>query len=549
MSYFPKITAKKRLPRLAIVAALALVQAVASGGAAVATREIFAELSQNVVTITLFPLLIIALSGGAIAIFRWYERIVSEKLGQEFAAELRVNLFKQIAQLPSTERAKRRIGGLSLRFVGDLTAIRSWVSRGVTRLLSGAIVMPIIAFVLIHIHHELAIAALLPLVLGLLMMGIAGPNLLKSHKLLRRRRSKLAANVTERLPYAGELRLLGRLNREIKQIDRRTAAMITAVLDRQHITSLIRIIPDFTSGLAVALLLGVALNGGVSGAETAGALAALGMLVQKMRELGAVWDRYCAWNAARKRCFALFAAKRLPTSQPCNIPEKGHHVAAQVRLRKVCGYGFKNINAVVQPGEKIGIIGINGSGKSLLLHLIGGMEQPLSGKIELDRYAATSWVENSRKHFIFLGPESPILSGSLRRALTMGIKRRPNDDEVEKMAGTYGLANVLQRLGGLDGHIAEAGRNLSTGEISRILLTRAALSRAHLILLDEPDNNMDEKGKALVRKLLLSTSATTFLVSHDWSQLEHMDRFWQLHEGTLNVLTENPAAAIAQTAT
>ncbi|MDJ0623162.1 MAG: ABC transporter ATP-binding protein [Desulfocapsaceae bacterium] len=547
MSDFPKITANKRFPRLAIIAALALLQAVASGGAAFATREIFAELSQDVVTITLLPVIFIALSGAAIAIFRWYERMVSEKLGQEFAAELRINLFKHIAHLPSTELAKRRLGGLSLRFVGDLSAIRSWVSRGVTRLLTGAIVMPIIAIVLLHIHQELAIAALIPLIFGLLFMAAAGPSLLRSHTLLRSRRSKLAANVTERLPYAGELRLLGRLDRELRQIERHTATMITTVLDRQRIASMIRIIPDFTSGVAVALLLAVALNGNVSGAETAGALAALGMLIQKMRELGAVWDRYCAWNAARKRCLVLFAAKQLPTETD-NIPKKGHRVGAQVRLRKVCGYGFDNISAIAKPGEKIGILGANGSGKSLLLRLIGGMEQPLAGHIELDRYPATSWVINSKKHFIYLNADSPILSGSLRRALTMGMKRRPNDEEIERVAGSYGLANVLQRLGGLNGHIAEAGRNLSTGETGRILLTRAALSNAQLILLDEPDKNLDDDGKALVRKLLLDTGATIFLVSHDRNQLQYMDKFWQLEEGKLSVLTENPASLTPQLA-
>ena len=547
MSDFPKITANKRFPRLAIIAALALLQAVASGGAAFATREIFAELSQDVVTITLLPVIFIALSGAAIAIFRWYERMVSEKLGQEFAAELRINLFKHIAHLPSTELAKRRLGGLSLRFVGDLSAIRSWVSRGVTRLLTGAIVMPIIAIVLLHIHQELAIAALIPLIFGLLFMAAAGPSLLRSHTLLRSRRSKLAANVTERLPYAGELRLLGRLDRELRQIERHTATMITTVLDRQRIASMIRIIPDFTSGVAVALLLAVALNGNVSGAETAGALAALGMLIQKMRELGAVWDRYCAWNAARKRCLVLFAAKQLPTETD-NIPKKGHRVGAQVRLRKVCGYGFDNISAIAKPGEKIGILGANGSGKSLLLRLIGGMEQPLAGHIELDRYPATSWVINSKKHFIYLNADSPILSGSLRRALTMGMKRRPNDEEIERVAGSYGLANVLQRLGGLNGHIAEAGRNLSTGETVRILLTRAALSNAQLILLDEPDKNLDDDGKALVRKLLLDTGATIFLVSHDRNQLQYMDKFWQLEEGKLSVLTENPASLTPQLA-
>lgn len=545
MSSFPKITANKRLYRLVVVALLALLQAMAAGVAAIATREIFAELSHNDSNLLYLPIFSIALSGVAIATFRWCERIVSEKIGQEYAAELRINLFMQIARLPAKEKEKRRIGGLSLRFVGDLTAIRAWISRGVTRLLSSAIVIPVLAFVLFYLHIDLALAALLPSLLGLLIMAVTGPRLLKSHTVLRRQRSKLAANVTERLPYAGELRLLGRLNREIGHIERRTAQMITAVLDRQRIASLIRIVPDVSSGLAVALVLAVALKTGASGAETAGILAALGMLVQKMRELGAVWDRYCAWCAARARCLALFEAKPLP-QETSPLTANRYQKAAQVRLRKVSGYGLKGISAVARPGEKIGIIGANGSGKSLLLQLISGMEQPLSGHIEIDRCPASSWLNSGKKRILYLGDQAPILSGSLRRALTMGMQRRPDDEEIVKMAKCYGLTNVLQRLNGLDGHIAEAGRNLSGGEIGRILLTRAALSHAHLILLDEPDKNLDICGKALVAKLLRSTKATLFLVSHDQNQFEHIDSFWQLHDGKISVSTQNPGYSMIQ---
>ena len=522
--------------RMVIVAAFALLQAVFSGGAAVATREIFKTLGGDAGTLGHFPLLFIAISGIAIALLRWNERLVAENLGQEFASELRIGLFKHIAQLPSTERVKRRIGGLSLRFVGDLTAIRSWVSRGITRLLSAAIVMPVIGLVLYYINSELAIAALIPVILGLVIMVVTGSSLLKSHRRLRQRRSKLASNVTERLPHAAELRLLGRLGRELKQIERRTITMIEAVLERQRRTSLIRVIPDCIGGLATALMLFVALSEGVSSAETAGALAALAMLVQKMRELGTVWDRYCAWDAARKRCLSLLDVPPLAAQQVTGKYAKGKGQGVQICLENVSGPGFKKISAIAKPGEKIGIIGPNGSGKSWLLQLIGGMEHPLNGRVELDQIPAVSWVNQGNKRLTYLGAESPILSGSMRRALTMGMRRRPKDDEIKKIANSYGLADVLDRLGGLDGHIAESGRNLSAGEIRRILLTRAAMTRANLILLDDPDKNMDSNGKALIRQLLQNTNATVLMVSHDQVQLNLMDRIWNLENGNLGVL-------------
>lgn len=521
---------------MAAVAMFALLQAVAAGAAAVATREAFAALADDNLVLPLFSLVLIAASGIAIALFRWSERVVAERLGQDFAAAVRLKLFKHIARLPANELAKRRTGGLSLRFVGDLASVRSWVSRGMTRLLSAAIVIPIVGAVLFHINPDLAKAALLPIALGLVAVGSAGPALLQAHRRLRRRRARLAADVTERLPHAAQLRLLGRLRRERSQIERRTGAMIDAVIRRQRRSSLIRAVPDAAAGLAIALMLWVASTHSIPGAEAAGAIAALSMLVQKMRELGSVWDRYCAWSAARARCLVLLAVRPLPGTMASGKSKNHENRPVRICLSNVSGYGFEQIDAVAEPGQKIGITGPNGAGKSSLLRLVAGMERPLRGRVELDRIPAVQWVGSVQKRILYIGPEAPILAGSLRRALTMGLRSRPDDGEVESVARTYGLENVLKRLGGLRGRVAERGGNLSSGEIQRVLLTRAALAGGDLLLLDEFDNAMDCEGIALVRKLVLTTASTVLAVSHDAIQLGSMDKVWLLERGKLSVI-------------
>jgi ABC-type transport system involved in cytochrome bd biosynthesis fused ATPase/permease subunit len=536
MSGLPGIAAGGRGIRMAAVAMLALLQAFATGASAVATREAFAALANDKLPLPVFALVLIAVAGAAIALLRWTERVVAEKIGQDFAAALRLKLFGHIARLPTNELVKRRIGGLSLRFVGDLTAVRSWVSRGVTRLLSAAIVIPVVGLALFHINPDLAIAALLPVVSGLVVVASAGPALLQAHRHVRRRRARLAADVTERLPHAGELRLLGRLSRERDQIKRRTAAMIAAVLRRQRRSAFIRAVPDVAGGLAIALMLWVAWTGSIPGAEAAGAIAALGMLVQKMRELGSVWDRYCAWSAARARCLALLTARPLPATTVSSRAKNDQNRALQVRLINVSENGLKRIDAVAEPGQKIGITGPSGAGKSSLLRLIAGMQRPLHGRVELDQILAIAWVGSAKKRILYLNSGSPILAGSLRRTLTMGAQQRPNDEAIESVARSYGLGGVLKRLGGLDGRVAESGRNLSSGEIRRMLLTRAALTGGDLLLLDDLHDAMDCSGRALVRKLIHAATATVLVVSQDATLLRSMDKIWKLDRGKLTVI-------------
>ena len=548
MSRFPAITANGRAGRIAFVALLALCRALGVGLAAIATRDIFSVLANGFAELPLFSLFIIAGAGMMIAFFRWSERVVAEKLGQDYAAALRLRLFEHISRLPDSELSKRRTGGLSLRFVGDLSSVRSWISQGLTRLLSAAIIIPAVGVILFYINQELALAALAPIIFGLVAIAVIGPALLPAHSRLRQQRSRLASDATERLTHVSELRLLGRFRRERQQLKSSNQDMISAALQRRRRSSFIRVIPDVISGLAAAGVLGVALSQSISGADAAGTLAALGMLTQTLRELASVWDRYCAWRAARARCLALLEVRPMPKTVPSFQPEKNRSTGTQVSLSRVCHHSLKRIDAVAEPGQKIGITGPNGSGKTTLLKLIAGMERPMRGRILLDQLSQIKWINSVNKRIVYVGTSSPILRGSLRKALTMGVSPRPDDTDIETVARRFGLGPVLKRLDGLDGRISENGRNLSAGEVKRVLLARAALSPADLLLVDELDQALDKKGMRLIAELIHKNEATVLVVTQNPKLLGSMDTVWSLEKGSLLVTGEEKAAADTATA-
>ena len=146
-----------------------------------------------------------------------------------------------------------------------------------------------------------------------------------------------------------------------------------------------------------------------------------------------------------------------------------------------------------------------------------------------------------RRAITLVGVRSPILAGSLRRALTMGAAERPDDPAILAQAEVFGLRDVIDRLGGLDGRLAEGGRNLSAGEVRRVLLTRAALSSSRLLLLDEPDDALDADGPALVERLMRQTEATTILVTHNLTLAQKTDRLWFFESGRV---TESGAPGV-----
>lgn len=519
MSGMPRIAAGRRLRGVAKVVLLALLQAAAAAVAAIATRAVFSSFSVAGGEVPVGALWAIALSGCGIALFRWLGGIVAERLGHEYAAALRLRLFRHIARLPAREHARRRVGGMSLRFVGDLSAVRLWVSQGLSRLLAALIVIPLIIAVLYFIQPTFAVLLGLPVAAALLVMAIAGGSLLGRHRRLRRLRASLASDVAERLPLAPQLRLLGRLDTESEVIARRSRSLTDAGVARQRRALLLRVLPDVVGGVVAALILFECMALNLPAADAAAGLAGLGLVLQPLRDLASCWDRYCAWHTARKRCEALLAERRLPAQR--TLAERPGTAAAVRIVQRRAGqeHEFR-----IAAGEVVALSGEAGVGKSTLLRQIAGIERPRRGRIEID---GTSAVRNAGSGVVLVGADAPILSGSLRRVLTLGAGARPQDAEVVEVARDFGLDDVLARAGGLDQRIADAGRNLSAGERRRILLARTVLSAPRLVLLDEPERDLGSEAVPLLLRLLERLQGTTVvMVTGESAVLQRAGRCW-----------------------
>ncbi len=528
----PPVTAEGRGRAIALVAVCAIGQAVAAGVAAFATRDVFAALRDASAGLPAWALGQIVAAGVAIGMLRVAERVIAERVGQGYASALRLRLFSHLARMPERAIGQRRAGGLAMRFVGDLAAVRSWISLGIARLISVGVVLPAATGVLFLLEPRLGAAVLVPLLLGLAGMLLVGPRLGPAHRRLRARRARLAADMLERVPHAPELRLLGRIDIELAQMARRTEALIESALARTAAAASLRAIPDLVAGAAAAALLLAAFVWRVPVADAAGAMAALGLMIHPLRDLSGVWDHWRAWVVARDKCEAVLAEPTIERQQRGHAPRP--HTPPHLRLRGLGAGRMAGVDIEALPGCKVAIVGANGAGKSTLLRLAAGLEQIERGRVTLDGTEPRDLDARERRRTIgLMSMRSPILAGSLRRALTMGGARRCGDAQVLAQATAFGLGDLLHRLGGLDGNLAEGGRNLSAGEARRVLLTRVALSGAKLLLLDEPDDTLDADGVELVARFLRETDATVLVVTHGLALARRMDHLWLVDGGRI----------------
>ena len=496
-----------RTQAVLLVTALSAAQAAALALGAFATRDLFAALHSHL-TLPADALMVLTGAGLIVATAKLAERTSAEWLGQSYANALRSRLYDQFAAMNLSSIRQRRLGGLGLRFVGDLSAARNWIGLGITRLIAAIIVIPAAALTFWLINPSIAPWVVMPITVTALLTVLMAIRLQQLHTRLRSKRANLAIDMLERAPLAPELDLMGRTNLEQRRLATHGKALMHRAVARRFVTSAQRIMPETGAVLAGPALMIGAHRAGAPAADVAGMLALLGILIIPLRELAGIWDRYCAWRVARVKIESLLAS---PSRQRRG---RGARMATPIRLEQIVANGLR-ISATLSPGEKVLLKGSVGAGKSTLMAVLAGLETPQAGRI--------SWADNGRPpETMYVHTSSPLLRGSLRRVLTLGVRPRPSDALIEASMHQLGLSDVLRRHGGLDGRIMERGNSLSDLERLRLQLARALLSRAPLLLLDLPATHDPLVTQAC--RSLLERPKTTVLISGYDIERSYFDR-------------------------
>ena len=505
MSAFPSISGQGRGRFLTFVVLTALLQAGAAAVAAVATRDVFATFLAPAKPLPVAALAVLAASGIVIAVGRIAQATVAERLGQSFAGDLRERLFTHLSRMPRLAVQNQRRGGLSLRFVGDLSSIRNWVGDAMPKLIAAGFVLPAACGAGFLLDPLIGVVLTACVCVGLATMTLAARTLRPLHRALRRQRARLSADMSERAPQAPDLHLIGRMDHERDRLRTRTRLLTEAATARRRAGAVMRAIPDVIAAIAGALVLATALRAGLPASLAAGGLAAAAILVAPLRDLAMIWDRYNAFAVARSKCLRVFRRAILPAG-------KALPTAPGVTFQAVSHGPMRNLTFHVPVGGVLRVHGANGTGKTTLLRLAAGLEEPDQGRVLIGEHPATS--ASPEFGICLIDAHTPILAGSLRRCLTLGAFERPSDAQILKTATTFGLKRLLDRLGGLDGRVSELGRNLSEGERWRVLLARARLTKAQLVLLDCPDGVLDPGPIDTFVQCIVSAGATLIMTGN-----------------------------------
>jgi len=197
-------------------------------------------------------------------------------------------------------------------------------------------------------------------------------------------------------------------------------------------------------------------------------------------------------------------------------------------------HSLNSVNLDIKPGEKVGILGKVGSGKTSLLKALSGVISPTEGLVQLDNISISQFrPDDLRRHISFMMQNSALFSGTLKENLLLGNPDASDADIIRaaKITGVEAIANSLPN--GYLTVLNEGGQKLSGGQKQAICVARTILNNSQVIFMDEPTSSMDNQTEAsFIKNFQEWIGARTLIVAtHKGQILQLVDRIVVLDNG------------------
>ncbi|OLF53714.1 type I secretion system permease/ATPase [Pseudomonas chlororaphis] len=492
--------------------------------------------SQNETTLAMLSLMVVGFFA-FIGLLEVVRSFIVIRIGSQLERRFNLRVYQA-----AFERNLLRGEGHAGQSLGDLTHIRQFVTGPALFAFFDAPWFPIYLFVIFLFNTWLGVFATVGAVL---LIALAFLNEAMTKKPLgeasgySQKSTQLATSHLHNAETIQAMGMLGALRKRWFEVHSRFLGLQNQASDTGAVISSL----SKTLRLCLqSLVLGLGALLVIKGDMTAGMMIAgsilMGRVLSPIDQLIAVWKQWSSAKLAYQRLDSLLQAFP-PSDTAMSLPApKGQVGFEQVsagppgkRLATLQQVSF-NLGA----GEVLGVLGASGSGKSTLARVLVGVWPTLAGTVRLDGADIHRWNRNELGPYIgYLPQDIELFSGSIAENIARFQDADPQ--KVVQAAQQAGVHELILRLPqGYDTQLGDDGSGLSGGQKQRVALARALYGQPSLVVLDEPNSNLDTVGESALASAIAQMKAqgtSVVLVTHRSSALAQADKLLVLNEGRL----------------
>ena len=338
------------------------------------------------------------------------------------------------------------------------------------------------------------------------------------------------------------------INRQVEQRQQATAGHADAQFAGGRYGGAIKFLRLTLQSLSLGLAAFLAVRGQISAGAIIAASVLLSRAVAPVELLVGAWPGLVQARTSWKALNDLFAGTAARDRPRTALPSPAGALSVEgvtVRLVESEPPQLRAASFKLDPGQTLGVVGASGSGKTTLARVIAGALKPASGTVRLDgaEYAARDGDDLAR-HIGYLPQVPSLFAGSIkdnisRFAAATGTPTETVDQAAVAAAMAAGAHEMIQRLPhGYDTVLGPFGLGLSTGQAQRVALARALYGDPVLLVLDEPNSNLDQEGESALMSAILAAAArgaAVVIVAHRAGVLARVDRLLLMRDGAIQL--------------